>query len=98
MDTNSGTAQTGASVVRIGLQSFGLNPNEVLKHGIRREVYAIPIGTNARAFLAGRDQSRFSTISPLTRSLPWHGIDGSYQEVSVDYPTDSYVENIFPKS
>ena len=28
-------------VARIGLQSLGLNPDEVLKHGIRREVYAI---------------------------------------------------------
>ena len=43
-------------VARIGLQSLGLNPNEVLKHGIRREVYAMPIATNARAFLSGGDE------------------------------------------
>ena len=43
-------------VARIGLQSLGLNPNEVLRHGIRREVYAMPIATNAREFLAGRDE------------------------------------------
>ena len=43
-------------VARIGLQSLGLNPDEILKHGIRREVYSMPIANNARAFLAGRDE------------------------------------------
>ena len=43
-------------VARIGLQSLGLNPDEVLKHGIRREVYAMPIAGNARTFLAGNDE------------------------------------------
>ena len=43
-------------VARTGLQSLGLNPDEVLKHGIQREVYAMPIATNARAFLAGKDE------------------------------------------
>ena len=43
-------------VARIGLQSLGLNPDDVLKHGIQREVYAMPIARNARAFLAGADE------------------------------------------
>ena len=43
-------------VARIGLQSLGLNPDEVLKHGIRREVYAMPIATNAHAYLSGTDE------------------------------------------
>ena len=43
-------------VARIGLQSLGLNPDDVLKHGIQREVYGMPIATNALAFLAGRDE------------------------------------------
>ena len=42
-------------VARIGLQSLGLNPGDVLKHGIRREVYAMPIATNTQAFLTGKD-------------------------------------------
>ena len=46
-------------VARIGLQSLGLNPDEVLKHGIKREVYAMPIATNAGAFLTGRDEEPF---------------------------------------
>ena len=51
-------------VARIGLQSLGLNPNDVLKHGIRREVYAMPIASNARAFLAGTDEeSTFDYVS-----------------------------------
>ncbi len=43
-------------VARKGLQSLGLNPDQVLKHGIQREVYAMPIASNASAFLAGRDE------------------------------------------
>ena len=43
-------------VARIGLQTLGLNPDEVLKHGIRREVYAMPLASNARAYLAGREE------------------------------------------
>ena len=43
-------------VARIGLQTLGLNPDDVLKHGIQREVYAMPIATNACTFLAGRDE------------------------------------------
>ena len=51
-------------VARIGLQSLGLNPEDVLKHGIRREVYAMPIASNARAFLAGTDEeSTFDYVS-----------------------------------
>ena len=42
-------------VARAGLQAVGLEPNKVLRHGIRREVYVMPIARNARAFLAGKD-------------------------------------------
>ena len=52
-------------VARIGIQSLGLNPDEVLKHGIRREVYAIPIATNAHAFLAGRDKEATFDYTPV---------------------------------
>ena len=51
-------------VARRALQSLGLNPDEVLKHGIRREVYAMPIATNAHAFLAGTDE--VSTFDYMT--------------------------------
>ena len=37
-------------VARTGLQLLGLNPDEVLKHGIRREVYAMPIATKRSCF------------------------------------------------
>jgi hypothetical protein len=43
-------------VARIGLQSLGLNPDDVLKHGIQREVYAMPIARNSRGFLSGSDE------------------------------------------
>ena len=42
-------------VVRTGLQAIGLNPDKVLRHGIKREVFVMPIARNAQDFLAGRD-------------------------------------------
>ena len=44
-------------VARKGLESLGLDADEVLKHGIRREVYAMPIASNSRDFLTGRDET-----------------------------------------
>ena len=42
-------------VLRVGLEAVGLNPDKVLRHGIRREVYVMPIAANAREFLVGDD-------------------------------------------
>lgn len=42
-------------VARKGLESLGLNADEVLKHGIKREVYAMPIASNSRQYLSGKD-------------------------------------------
>ena len=41
-------------VLREGLKSVGLPP-ELLKHGIEREVYAMPVASNFRAFLKGEE-------------------------------------------
>lgn len=43
-------------VVRVGLQAIGLDPDTILKHGIKREVYVVPIARNAQEFLAGQDK------------------------------------------
>ena len=42
-------------VVRAGLETIGLDPDKILKHGIKREVYVMPIARNAQNFLAGND-------------------------------------------
>ena len=42
-------------VVRAGLEKVGLEPARVLRHGIRREVYVMPIATNAKKYLAGKE-------------------------------------------
>ena len=42
-------------VVRAGLESIGLDPDKMLRHGIRREVYVMPIARNAKAFLVRED-------------------------------------------
>lgn len=40
-------------VARVALQRLGLDEN-LLRHGIAREVYAMPLASNLRAFLTGR--------------------------------------------
>lgn len=42
-------------VIRTGLEALGLNPDKVLRHGIKREVFAMPIARNAREYLDGSD-------------------------------------------
>jgi hypothetical protein len=39
-------------VIRVGLEQLGLDP-DVLRHGIAREVFAMPIAANAREYLRG---------------------------------------------
>ena len=43
-------------LLRVGLESIGLNADYTLKHGIQREVYAMPIASNSRDFLTGTDR------------------------------------------
>lgn len=42
-------------VMREALKVVGLNPNGILKHGIRREVYAMPLARNTERVLSGED-------------------------------------------
>ena len=42
-------------VARAGLETVGLDSEKVLRHGIRREVYVMPMASNTQEFLAGRD-------------------------------------------
>ena len=42
-------------LLRTGLDLLHLDADYTLKHGIRREVYAMPIASNSREFLAGID-------------------------------------------
>ena len=58
---------------REALKSLGLDADDILRHGIEREVYAMPIAENAREFLSGEDaEARFrhrtvAEISALAR-------------------------------
>jgi hypothetical protein len=40
-------------VIRVGLEELGLDPR-MLRHGITREVYVVPLARNAREFLKGK--------------------------------------------
>ena len=51
-------------VARAALEDIGIDANSILKHGIEREVYAIPLASNWKEVLSGRHKR----IRSLTRS------------------------------
>ena len=84
-------------VARTGLQSLGLNPDDVLRHGIQREVYVMPIASNASAFLSGRveeplfDHKAVDEISALARNrwlVPRGNRRPSYREFRREHLRD----------
>ena len=52
-------------VARAALEDIGIDGNSILKHGVEREVYAIPLANNWREILSGRQK----TVHSLTRSV-----------------------------
>jgi hypothetical protein len=54
-------------VARVGLKMLDLDP-ELVRHGIKREVYAMPLTTNFREVLKGKAR-RFTTKRPSVREI-----------------------------
>lgn len=53
-------------VARTALEKLGIDGNAILKHGIEREVYAIPLATNWREVLLGNHRNVQSCTLPLS--------------------------------
>ena len=56
-------------VARVGLDTLGMDADDILRHGIEREVYAMPTAANARGFLAGDEAEpvfRHRTVDELS--------------------------------
>ncbi|MDE0100585.1 MAG: DUF4338 domain-containing protein [Truepera sp.] len=51
-------------VARTALEKIGIDGNAILKHGIEREVYAIPLATNWKKILLGKQKSVRSCVVP----------------------------------
>ena len=51
-------------VVRTAVEKIGVNGNSILKHGIEREVYAIPLATNWQNILLGKQKNVHSCVIP----------------------------------
>ena len=51
-------------VVRAALEDIGIDGNSILKHGIEREVYAIPLAQNWQKILLGSNKNIRSLASP----------------------------------
>jgi len=53
-------------VARTALEKLGIDGNAVLKHGIGREVYAIPLAKNWREILLGNKKNVHSYVLPAS--------------------------------
>lgn len=53
-------------VVRAALDELGLDGDAILKHGIEREVYAIPLASNWKNILLGTQQNVHSCVLPAS--------------------------------
>lgn len=51
-------------VARVALEQLGIDGNAILKHGIEREVYAIPLATNWQQILLGEHKNVRSCVLP----------------------------------
>ena len=76
-------------VIRAALQGIGVDGNGILKHGIRREVYAVPLADNFRSVLLGRQKNVESKTLPASEVagyclkrwiLPRAGRDDTYKD------------------
>ena len=86
-------------VLRTGLRELGIDGDEVLLHGIRREIFAMPVADNARAFLRGDDTApafnRRRSVEEISRMardrwiVPRAWRQPDYQSVSRDELIDS---------
>ena len=54
-------------VARAALEDLGIQGNAVLKHGIAREVYAVPLAANWRKILLGQNIRVRSTVLPAAQ-------------------------------
>ena len=78
-------------VIRAALHGIGVDGNGILKHGIRREVYAVPLANNFRSVLLGRQESVETKTLPASEIssyclnrwiLPRAGRDDTYKGFS----------------
>ena len=76
-------------LLRAGLEFLELDADRTLKHGIQREVYVMPIATNAKEYLAGIDSEgtfaqrsveEISNLAIMRWVAPRAERDSSYQE------------------
>jgi|Deesub1362B_J571_1020462.scaffolds.fasta_scaffold00217_48 hypothetical protein len=57
-------------VIKVALRYLGLSP-EVLRHGVRREVYGAPLAENFREFLRGEQKRAKYSLMPLSEIVDY---------------------------
>lgn len=76
-------------VIRAALDHLGVDGNGILKHGIRREVYAVPLADNFQRVLLGTEQTIKAKVLPSSEIsdyclarwiVPRAGRDSTYKD------------------
>lgn len=90
-------------VVRTAIESVGLDGDAILKHGIEREVYGIPLASNWNAILMGEMKNVLSTTRPAAEVadyclrrwiVPRSERDQTYQSVVADKTLAEVLANV----
>lgn len=58
-------------VARTALEKIGLDSDDILKHGIAREVYAIPLAKNWQEILLGKQKNVRSSVLPASEIIQY---------------------------
>lgn len=58
-------------VARTALEKIGLDADDILKHGIAREVYAIPLAQNWQEILLGKQKNVRSSVLPASEIIQY---------------------------
>ena len=58
-------------VARTALEKIGLDSDDILKHGIAREVYAIPLAQNWQEILLGKQKNVRSSVLPASEIIQY---------------------------
>jgi len=58
-------------VARTALEKIGLDADDILKHGIAREVYAIPLAQNWQEILLGKQRNVRSSVLPASEIIQY---------------------------
>ena len=86
-------------VARTAMEKIGLDANDILNHGIAREVYALPLARNWQEVLLGNHRKVRSCVLPASQIVKfclkrWVGPRASRDKRYLDFTRDTIMEHL----